>query len=356
MSDNQNLVDTLDALYGDGVWEVSKKLSKEQKKEIGRKIGYATNLAGAVAGPAAIYMAVKGAKGNTGGIPRELSRTAGSLKRLPKVLPKTRTKVGNVARKLDNPNSKAWRTAAGVSGVSMVGLQSANWAGDTIAANTLKKPKKDVQKSFEEDPTTPVDAHAVKLKMVKAGVRGTATAAKAAPKAAASVNDKYKAIKFGPKKMAGEVAANPQFPLESVRKSVDLVVRGEISKMNEEKKQVFGWASVIEMNGEPVIDLQGDVMTIDTIEKAAYDYVHKSRKGGIQHQRNGAEPLHVSDMIESFVLTPEKKEQMGLPETTPTGWWVGFQVNDDDTWQAYKDGKLKEFSIHGSGTRKSLEV
>lgn len=136
----------------------------------------------------------------------------------------------------------------------------------------------------------------------------------------------------------------------------DVLWRGEISKMDTDKRQVFGWASIVEVNGEPVIDLQGDLMTIETIEKAAYDYVRTSRKGGNQHQRNGAEPHHVSDMIESFIVTDEKKQQMGLPADTPTGWWVGFAINDDKTWEQVKNGERREFSIHGSGTRKSIDL
>lgn len=128
--------------------------------------------------------------------------------------------------------------------------------------------------------------------------------------------------------------------------------RGEISKMDEDKRQVFGWASIVEVNGEPVVDLQGDYLSLDEIEKAAYNYVRKSRVGGNQHQKG----VHVSDMIESFLVTPEKKQQMGLPADTPTGWWVGFQVNDDSTWQQVKNGERREFSIHGSGVRKDVEV
>lgn len=356
MSDNQRLVEVLRALYGDGAYEVSKKLTDEQKKEIGRKIGYATNMAGAIAGPAAIYMAVKGRKG--GGIPRELARTAGKLDKGPKVLRKVTDAAGRGAKALDNPgNDKKLRVAAGTAGGASVALQGANWAGDTIAANALKK-KEEVKKA-EEMPSeaAPTNLKTIKSKAIQGAVKGTGTAVKKAPKTAVAVNGKIKAIKVGPDKMQGEVAPNPQFPAEINKSdSVDYEIRGEVSKMNTEKQQVFGWASVIEMNGEPVIDLQGDVMTIDTIEKAAYTYVNNSRKGGRQHQRNGEEPLHVSDMIESFVLTPEKKEKMGLPEDTPTGWWVGFQVNDLDTWQQYKDGRLKEFSIHGSGVRKDLDL
>lgn len=354
MTDNQRLVEVLDVLYGDGAYEISKKLSDEQKKEIGRKIGYATNAAGMVAGPGAVYMAVKGRKG--GGIPRGIAHGIGKPMTRSKHRP---VKVAGVrlrraANALDHPgNDKKLKKLAAGAGVTSVGLQVANWTGDSIAANALKKKPDEIHKSDEMPSDT--SPKMVKMKLAQKGVNAAGTAAKSAPSTAQKVSSKFKAIRVGPNKMQAEVAPNPQFPAE-VSKSVDFEIKGEVSKMNTDKQQVFGWASIIEMNGEPVIDLQGDVMTIDTIEKAAYQYVHGSRKGGRQHERNGEEPLHVSDMIESFVLTPEKKEKMGLPDDTPTGWWVGFQVNDLDTWQQYKDGRLKEFSIHGSGVRKDLEL
>jgi len=65
----------------------------------------------------------------------------------------------------------------------------------------------------------------------------------------------------------------------------------------------------------------------------------------------GDDPRHVSDLIESFVVTDEKKKLLGLPADMPTGWLVGFQVHDDDTWNLVKSGKRKGFSIHGSGKR-----
>jgi hypothetical protein len=134
-------------------------------------------------------------------------------------------------------------------------------------------------------------------------------------------------------------------------KDVDINTTFEISKVDTDKRQVFGWASVITMDGKPVIDLQDDYMAMETVEKAAYDYVRSSRKGGDMHARDGEGPRHVSDMIESFVVTDEKKKTLGLPEEFPTGWLVGFQVNDDDTWKLVKDGKRTQFSIHGSGQR-----
>jgi hypothetical protein len=105
----------------------------------------------------------------------------------------------------------------------------------------------------------------------------------------------------------------------------------------------------------PVIDRQGDYMTPEDLEKAAYDYVVKSRKGGDQHQRDGENPFHASNMIESFVITPEKIEKMGLPSDTPVGWWVGYKVEDDRTWDKVKKGLVTGFSIHGRGKRVEVD-
>ena len=139
----------------------------------------------------------------------------------------------------------------------------------------------------------------------------------------------------------------------SVTKSVTWT--GAIAKVDADKRQVFGWASVSAINGEQVIDLQGDIVPIEETEKAAYRYVMESRKGGDMHRRVAKaadEPLHTADLIESFVVTGEKLEKMGLaPNSLPHGWWVGFKVNDDEQWGLVKSGHRAGFSIHGAGVR-----
>jgi hypothetical protein len=138
---------------------------------------------------------------------------------------------------------------------------------------------------------------------------------------------------------------------------------GSLTQVDPDKRQVFGWASIVEKDGEPVVDLQGDYIGIDELEKSAYEYVHKSRIGGAMHRRVGPDgqiisktdaPYHAADLIESFVVTPDKIEKMGLPESTPVGWWVGFKVNDDEVWKSVKSGDWKGFSIHGAGKRKPM--
>jgi hypothetical protein len=132
---------------------------------------------------------------------------------------------------------------------------------------------------------------------------------------------------------------------------VEVVWSGEIAKADADKQQIFGWASVVEVDGEPVVDLQGDRISPDEMEKAAYSYVQKSRKGGDMHLRDNWEPIQKSEMIESFIVTDEKRQAMGLPGSVPTGWWVGFQVQDPQVWADVKSGKRTGFSIHGTGRR-----
>jgi hypothetical protein len=141
-------------------------------------------------------------------------------------------------------------------------------------------------------------------------------------------------------------------PKNNIVKSVTWT--GVISKIDTDKRTVFGWCSLSKVDGQDVVDLQGDSIDIDEVEKSAYTYVLESRKGGDMHKRvsKGSEVHHTADLIESFVVTPEKLEQMGLASNAlPLGWWIGMKVNDDEQWGEVKAGRRTGFSIHGTGSR-----
>ena len=56
----------------------------------------------------------------------------------------------------------------------------------------------------------------------------------------------------------------------------------------------------------------------------------------------------VGQMIESFMVTPDKLEAMGLPaDALPQGHWVGFHIPDADIFSKIKDGTYSSFSIQG---------
>lgn len=122
-----------------------------------------------------------------------------------------------------------------------------------------------------------------------------------------------------------------------------------ITKIDEEKNLVFGFASVVENeDGTPVVDSQGDVLTPDELEKAAYKFVLEVRKAGEMHRTIEG----VGDLVESVVLTKAKREAMGIAPGA-SGWWVGFKVAPE-IFAKVKSGEYAGFSIGGRGVRKEI--
>lgn len=127
-----------------------------------------------------------------------------------------------------------------------------------------------------------------------------------------------------------------------------------IFKTDDDKRLVFGWASVsITVDGEQLEDRQKDMIDPEDLEEAAYEYVLKFRDTGEEHiptmRKKGK-------LVESCVFTAEKQKAMGIPEgTLPIGWWIGFKIEDDAAWERVKNGTYKMFSIEGKANRVPVE-
>lgn len=123
-----------------------------------------------------------------------------------------------------------------------------------------------------------------------------------------------------------------------------------VKKSVDDQQLVFGWANVSERkNGEQVLDLQGDMVSPQELEKAVYEYVLNWHTGGEEHN-----PMlqNKCRLVESVVFTDEKLKAMGIPQgTVPLGWWIGFKVDDPRTWELVKNGTYQMFSIAGQGKR-----
>lgn len=342
------------------VLSASQKKAKREKRQA--QVGLASNVVGLGAGMAALGAAAKDERFKDGG---RIAR-----------------RYYKIGQKLPNITPKAGRAGAAVA-TGALGLQVLNTAGDVVANRVLsRESKKQVAKALGDI----VDAR-------RRGVINTETAiqmsAELVEKAEASAKDIFnvvdqiagempskkiqatneglqagakiaakgkKLIAKKPLAMAKKPTAVPitAEEAEPVTKSdgPEITWSGEIAKMDSSKRQVFGFAMVTHIDGEPVVDRQGDYTPLEEIEKAAYTYVIESRKGGDMHTRDGDKPLHTSDLVESFVITPEKLQQMGLEENAlPHGWWVGFKVNDDKQWLDVVEKRRTGFSIHGSGRR-----
>ena len=126
-----------------------------------------------------------------------------------------------------------------------------------------------------------------------------------------------------------------------------------VAKTDEDRRLVFGWASVsADLSGQMIEDLQGDMLDIDELEHAAYDYVLEFRDAG---ERHDPEKRKMGRLVESIVFTPEKLAAMGVPDSlVKKAWWVGFKIDDDQAWEKIKAGEYEMFSIEGKAVREEV--
>jgi hypothetical protein len=121
----------------------------------------------------------------------------------------------------------------------------------------------------------------------------------------------------------------------------------EIVKVLDEPQRYFlGWASVSSVDGVPVTDRQGDIITDAELEAAANAFMPQARVGKIMH--TGGEAI---DYTQSLVITPEVKKALGIEGMSKCGWLVGGFCRDLATWERVKSGELGSLSIGGTGTR-----
>ena len=124
--------------------------------------------------------------------------------------------------------------------------------------------------------------------------------------------------------------------------------RGEVTKIDNEQRIVYGYASVISRDGEPIVDLQGDVISAEEMEKAASDFMLGARVGKTMHQGEAT-----TTIIHSFPMTAETKKAYQI-ESPYEAWLIAVKVHDDETWEKVKAGSLKDFSIGGKAQRRDI--
>lgn len=130
----------------------------------------------------------------------------------------------------------------------------------------------------------------------------------------------------------------------NVKKLAEPSIMAKITKTQEDQNLVFGWASVIEENGQPVVDSQGHVIGEADLEKAFYAYAQDARVAGEMHGDYGE---HVGKMVECMVFTKAKQEALGI-DLGKVGAWVGYRLSPA-AFAKVKDGTYKMLSIGGRG-------
>jgi len=125
-------------------------------------------------------------------------------------------------------------------------------------------------------------------------------------------------------------------------------ITGQILKVDEEQRLIYGWGSVITEKGESVVDLQGDVIEADVLVKAVNEFMENVRVGKTMHV--GEE---TGKVIHSLPVTKEICDALGI-QSDLEGWIVAYKVYDDSVWDRVKSGELRAFSIGGRAQREEL--
>ena len=118
-------------------------------------------------------------------------------------------------------------------------------------------------------------------------------------------------------------------------------IEGKILKTDDEQRMVYGWASVVTENGEPVVDRQGDVIKAETLVTAVNEFMEHVRIGKAMHTGE-----QVGTVVHSLPITKEIGDSLGI-QSDREGWVVAYKVFDDDVWAMVKSGELAAFSIGG---------
>lgn len=117
-------------------------------------------------------------------------------------------------------------------------------------------------------------------------------------------------------------------------------IRCSIFKADEDRRLVY---SVIAESD--IADAQGDVMSGETIEEMAHNYMLDSRKHDERHDWRTVDAAPV----ESWVFR-ENTVLFGVP-IKAISWVIGVKVLADHIWAKVKSGEYQAFSIGGRGVR-----
>jgi len=132
---------------------------------------------------------------------------------------------------------------------------------------------------------------------------------------------------------------------EPIEKEVRFLV--PIEKGDTPQRVTYG--VVLEPDSE---DLQGDVMTAEDIEKAAYGWMERSQQGGHMH----VSPVEGAKVVESYIAPCDiPVETTDGTETIKKGSWVLAMRWPPEIWEGIQKGRLTGYSVGGTGVREEIE-
>jgi len=126
-------------------------------------------------------------------------------------------------------------------------------------------------------------------------------------------------------------------------------IEAEVIKVDEAQRLVYGWASVVTEDGEPVTDRQGDIIAPEELERAATEYMMDERAVKLMHEGE-----QVGVTVHSMPLTFALAETLGVDTNGREGWIIAQKITDDSAWAKFLAGDLRAFSVGGRAVREAV--
>lgn len=117
-----------------------------------------------------------------------------------------------------------------------------------------------------------------------------------------------------------------------------------ILKLDDSKRLVYGVFLV-----PAKADRQGDVVSIDDVEKVAHGFLKGYRAVDEMHEKQTTD----ADVVESAIAT-EDMNYFGKPVIKGT-WYGAIRINTDEVWDKVKSGEYKAFSVRIWGQREPVK-
>jgi hypothetical protein len=168
------------------------------------------------------------------------------------------------------------------------------------------------------------------------------------------MNDKLKLIEYGLGEEEDNMGVYAVSLVSEPAIMVDFVALSKANLMlaqveDGEKRMLYGPALI---PNQPIVRYDGNgekyyiTYSTQTIEQTAQEFLKRNMHHNhtIQHEM----PVNNLTVVESWVTMGAHDKSMNLGFELPEGtWMIGVKVDDDNTWQAVKNGEVKGFSIEG---------
>ena len=125
----------------------------------------------------------------------------------------------------------------------------------------------------------------------------------------------------------------------------ETVMHAKFCKIDEDQRIVWGWASVVSVDGKALVDLDDDIISPAEMTKGADEFMLSSRT--VKEMHSGK---RIGEVFHSMPLTKELGAALGV-HSRREGWITALKIHSDAVWAKVKSGELGGISISGRWDR-----